>query len=223
MAKVKELSLIAYITVAQVAEVLENKIDQIEQYVYILHDKDVYSEKECTNPDTGEIDVDKLGTLKPPHIHIYLKTVNSRQPAQIANWFKLKNADGVLQNCMREYVKCKSGLIDYMLHRTKNSESKFQYDEKDLITYNLDKYDVNDLACDDCFQIINSILDNVPTIELVKRYGRDFVYHFDSYKNIAKQVFLEEIQRKTDEKTQNIIDSVVEIPIFKGDKMPFEN
>lgn len=58
----------------------------IKEYCYIIHDKDVYSEKEeSQNPEH------KTGTLKPAHIHLLLRFNTPQKLECIAKWFGIKN------------------------------------------------------------------------------------------------------------------------------------
>lgn len=95
----------------------------IEQYAYIVHDKDAYSEE-----DAGE--EHEAGDLKAPHIHIMMKFEKS-QPQHIpyiAKWFKLED------NCCQK-IKNWSSALKYLIHL--DYPEKYQYGA-DEVTANFD-------------------------------------------------------------------------------------
>jgi len=89
----------------------------IQQYAYILHDKDVY-----THADEDENPLHKAGTLKPEHWHVMIKfnAGDSRSLQSVASWFGIDE----------QYVnKSKYGnfnaMLLYLIHHKKFE--KFQY------------------------------------------------------------------------------------------------
>lgn len=82
----------------------------IQNYAYILHDKDLYSEE-----DEFEDSTHKEGTAKPEHWHIVLKLKSNAMPTNtIAKWF------GIPIFCVRG-VKGRGAFFDeieYMLHES---------------------------------------------------------------------------------------------------------
>jgi len=70
--RVRSFCLSTYLTKSEVGEVLRKHERQIRAYAYIEHDRDV----------------NKDGTPKPRHIHLLMRTVNSRTVEDVRNWFK---------------------------------------------------------------------------------------------------------------------------------------
>lgn len=54
-------------------EVIQQKEKAIDEYCYIIHDRDVYEE---------DTDTHKKGDLKPPHVHLLLK-FKKKQPQKL--------------------------------------------------------------------------------------------------------------------------------------------
>ena len=82
----------------------------IEKYAYIIHDKDVYTEEdELANPNH------KKGTLKPPHIHLYLNFNSPQHIPQIAKWFNLGTQ--FLEKCQGREID----VLAYLVHLTPSS------------------------------------------------------------------------------------------------------
>lgn len=109
-----------------IQKILSEKAEKgiLLQYVYILHDKDTYSEEDEQNG------YGKAGELKKPHYHIFLKFKDGRNFDEIANWFNISS------NFIN---KIKARTFDagclYAVHA--NAPQKYQYDIE-LATANFD-------------------------------------------------------------------------------------
>ena len=93
-------------------EVIQQKEKAIDEYCYIIHDRDVYEE---------DTDTHKKGDLKPPHVHLLLK-FKKKQPQKlgyVAQWFKVPE----------NFINCKGKSWEsaclYLAHV--NAPDKFQY------------------------------------------------------------------------------------------------
>ncbi|MDO4293545.1 MAG: Rep family protein [Eubacteriales bacterium] len=98
-----------YLPKEKLLEVLASHSKDIEQYAYILHDKDIQ----------------KDGTAKKPHWHIELKLYKSRRRADVAAWFGLSES----------YIQdSKSGkyenMLLYLIHE--NAPEKHQYSQEEV-------------------------------------------------------------------------------------------
>lgn len=98
----------------------------IKDYCYIIHDKDVYTEKEEEqNPDHV------AGELKAPHIHLLLR-FEKNQPQKshcIADWFK------ITENFVSKVHGKWENAVLYQVHA--NAPKKYQYDIEE-VTSNFD-------------------------------------------------------------------------------------
>ena len=190
MPKFTELFLISYLPSTDIInDILEKKIKSIKSYAFIYHNKDIYLNDIID--DKNEI-LHKKGDLKTPHYHIYLRFKTNRDPDEIKRWFMPKgllDENGLPYNCLSQKVKSSVACIDYLTH--KNEPEKYQYSENDIISYNIDSVLDND-CIDNSIDIVEDMLSGSPTRELVKRYGRDFIYHYSSYSAIVAKIKYED-------------------------------
>lgn len=191
MPKARELFLVSYLpSVDIINDILDKKIKNIKSYAFIFHDKDIYL-NDILDDKTQEV-IHKKGDLKTPHYHIYLRLKTDREPDEIKRWFMPKgllDKNGLPYNCLSQKVKCSVACIDYLTH--KNEPDKYQYSESDIISYNIDSVLDND-AIDNSIDIVEDMLSGFSTRELVKRYGRDFIYHYSSYSAIVAKIKFED-------------------------------
>lgn len=192
-----EFFLVSYLPLDDIQSIIDYKVKQIISYAFILHDKDVYSEKDCLNKDSGIIDTLKVGTQKPSHVHIYLKLCNSRNADEIKRWFVKKDINGKNINCLREIVRNRIGVINYLIHNTKGSKDKYQYNKDDIYSFNIEDIE-EDTPKDITFDIVTDILNSVPKLVLLRKYGRDYLYHYSCYKD-----FVSDLRREEKEEVYN--------------------
>lgn len=203
-----ELFLLSYLSKQDIQDILDNKSNQIQQYAYILHDQDIFLTDKIDS-DTGLYTAHK-GDLKKEHCHIYLKLYNSRDINEICRWFS-KNSKGEKVNCLREKVRSRIGVLNYLTH--KNSPDKHQYSDSDVVSYGL-SFDDNDLGVDDTYIILNDFISGKPIKELVRIYGAKFLYHYNSYKLIKADMDLEESLSLQNLGFNEVVASSNEINIF---------
>lgn len=159
-------SLMSYLSEENIKSVLSFYSFKIRQYAFILHDKDV--------KDNGD--------LVEPHYHIVIYTNNAMTCSAV-----LKLFEGHSENTFIEVVRNKSAINDYLIHKDKNE--KYQYPVSD-ITYSDKKYfdnlsnDYSDSA-ENTLNICLDLIDRVPYVEMIMRYGRDFVINYKRYSDMA--------------------------------------
>lgn len=111
-----------YLKQDKIEKVLKEKKKDIEQYAYILHDKDVY-----TKDEEIKNNLHKEGTIKPAHYHIELKLKYPRRMSDVASWF------GVPSNFIQS---SKSGryedMLVYLIHG--NDDTKHQYAVSEVVS-----------------------------------------------------------------------------------------
>lgn len=138
-------------------------------------------------------DVKEDGTPKEPHIHFLIRTYSSWCPEQVAKWFKgAKDSDGKDINTFCEIASDIGACFDYLLHE--GCEDKFIYPKSDIISFNENDLKPKNESKDDCYDIIEAILNGVSPRELVKRYGRDYVYHKKQYEEVCYDIKIRERQ-----------------------------
>lgn len=186
----KYVSLMSYATEEELTKVLEEKKPYIKGVSYIFHDK-----------ETAE-----------PHFHIALELKRSRKGQAIIRWFKgLKDSKGQTANTFGEEVISVSALRDYFKHEDEESlnKGKHQYTDEDIKVIDglSDAWDyetawekaeakaeAKEQQGDEVEQMLDDIINEVPSREMARRYGRDFMKNAASYRKFAADVVLEESQ-----------------------------
>lgn len=146
---------------------------QVRAFAYIMHDKD---ENE-------------------PHIHLLLRTYDSWTDTQIAKWFKgRKDAKGEECNTFVEVANDIHALKEYMTHSDEESraQGKFEYSESDIRDFGLWDIVSKKDSYDDTMEIVNTILRGVTQRELLRRYGRKYLYHMTDYQQVCSEIRQEE-------------------------------
>lgn len=183
----KFIGFISYASAADIESIINSKANQIDHAFMIFHDKD-----EAEN-----------------HHHIVFGLKGSRKIGEIRGWFsKCVDEEGKEVNTWAEPVLSCSGIADYLTHSTERAKGKHQYSEfdikvilGDLAQYKLLKTNSEIKAgalakaaskADECESLIQDIIDHVPSREMARRYGRDFMKNRKSYLEFASIVLMEE-------------------------------
>lgn len=145
---------------------LLEKSNSIRSYAVIKHDKD-------------ETDI---------HHHVVLRTHSAWSCVRVAKWF-----DGVEegQHTFAQFVHDDQGIIDYLTHKNCAGE-KYVYDDSNIIDEGLSDLIPAEDSRDDTLSIIDDMLSGMSMRELVRRYGRDFVYHVTAYQYVVNIIRSEE-------------------------------
>ena len=141
----------------KLSEILEAKSHVINNYAYIIHDKDLY-----TKADESRNPKHKAGEFKPAHIHLVLKFERS-QPQKtkyICKWFNLA------ENFVSKINGSFEDAVLYLAHI--NAPDKAQYDIKN-ITANFDVQSV--IANADSKDKLSSIVDRILSGE-IREYNK---------------------------------------------------
>ncbi|QKX95696.1 MAG: replication initiator protein [Rapeseed phyllody phytoplasma] len=105
----------------KIENILEAKKNAIQNYAFILHDKDIYQ-----NEKEAQLNGKKIGDLKTPHWHIYLRFNNAYDVKHIAQWFNTE------ENFVSKIKGRFSDALMYMIHA--NRTDKHQYDEREVVS-----------------------------------------------------------------------------------------
>lgn len=141
----------------KLSEILKTKSHVINNYAYIIHDKDLY-----TKADESRNPKHKAGEFKPAHIHLVLKFERS-QPQKtkyICKWFNLA------ENFVSKINGSFEDAVLYLAHI--NAPDKAQYDIKN-ITANFDVQSV--IANADSKDKLSSIVDRILSGE-IREYNK---------------------------------------------------
>lgn len=155
------LHLITYLEVDEILEILNTKDAYIKEALIINHDLD-----ENEN-----------------HRHIVINLNRSRTIEQVVNWFKKdeRNTFG------RKNTYSRKSTIEYLLHINESSveDGKHQYSARDIIAYKCDITEWLNEDKDNSYFILTSVIENVPYLELARKFGKDFIYHYRNYIELA--------------------------------------
>lgn len=100
-------------------EIAQNKLLPM---AWVLHDKDVYTEKdEKANPEHKE------GTSKKPHVHFFVYFSGKRTTSGVVEMFNDFNINYV------EKIECKNAYLAYMLHLRQEGKHRYGYDEMHIL------------------------------------------------------------------------------------------
>lgn len=176
--KTRKFFIRSYLTEEQLKNILEKNRSIIYRWAYALHDRDTENDKP-----------------KVAHTHIYLEFINTYKISKPRNMFKgLIDDKGKEINTHIEFVdKTTAHCIQYLIH--KGYADKFQYSADIIKAENLDleyllSIDLSKASKreDNSFNILESLLENgynsVRLIELSKLYGKDFIYHYRTFKEL---------------------------------------
>lgn len=169
-------SVVTYITSEEeIQRNLGKHGNSIRAFAYIFHDKD-------------END---------PHHHILIRTFSAWTPKQVSQWFNDFNEKK--QNTFAEPVWSREGIVSYLTHS--NEPDKYHYSEDSIKWYNRDDIQQKE-SKDDSYEIIEDLLKGTKTRTMVKKYGRDFIYHINAYNLVAEQIQNEEEAERRDQEAQ---------------------
>lgn len=158
-----------------------------EEIIELCHNLMPQSFSLCTH----DLDLREDGTLKKIHTHVVLCFKTRKRALTLAKLFNTTELRGI--NTSLQLI----GSYEYLIHQ--NEEDKVKYEKSKRYTFNENFF--NDLylqtcdGCDDTLSIIDNIITGVPTRKLVALYGRDLVYHYKNYLEVANAIITEERKR----------------------------
>lgn len=178
--KYRSFCLTSYLSKSQLAEVLYRHDRQIRAYAYIEHNKDI-------NED---------GTPKERHLHILLRLINNRTLDDVRNWFKgYTDLSGLPINTLGQVMHDISSSFEYLTHDTEQAraEGKHLYDPTEIVSNDIQYFKDSTLHDEDNISLaLMEMCDGIPLQEVAKKYGRDFIIHYQSIKllfnDIQKQI-----------------------------------
>lgn len=169
MSKSRYFSLTTYATEKQIQKVVGDHVRSIRSFCYIYHDQD---EAE-------------------PHYHILMRTHSTWSAPQIAKWFAgLLDKEKKPVNTFCEIAQDMDALKTYILHQDEKSreEGKHEYSITDIKDFGFNDLSERKDAYDTSYEILNKVLLGVNPRDLVRYYGRDYLYHHNQYSEVADQV-----------------------------------
>lgn len=173
--RTRVFSLITYIGEDNIKEVIQLHSRSIRAWAYIYHDKE-----EST-----------------PHWHLLIRTYDAWSTNQILKWFdKYKNE--INENTLGQPATDMHALRDYITHSDYESRQKGKhlYDEKDIVDGGMFALVEKKDSFDETYAIINDLLLGTKTREMIRRYGKNYLYHIQQF-DIAKERILWDDMRST--------------------------
>lgn len=172
-------SLITYADEKDIQNVIFNHSSSIRSYAYIHHNRDKTE----------------------PHYHLVIRTYDAWTQTQLLKWFdNLKLSKNV--NTFYEEGGDIGGLHTYLQHKDLKSieAGKEQYELEEIKDFGLFAEYTEKDSYDGTYEIINAMLNGVPTRTLVRRYGKQLIYHYSQFvavrDAITQEDHLEEIYSK---------------------------
>lgn len=178
--RVRSFSLSSYLMKSEVVEVLRKHERQIRAYAFIEHDRDL----------------NKDGTPKPRHIHLLLRTVNSRTVDDVRNWFKgFTDDNGMPVNTLGQEMHDIRSSFEYLTHDTEAaiSEGKFRYDAADIVSNDVEYFKGTSERDEDNITLaVMDLCNGILLRDVALKYGRDFIIHYASIKLLFNDIQLQE-------------------------------
>lgn len=149
-----------------------NKINNLNYAYYCLHNRDLNKE---------------------PHTHIFLSVANSTTALTIQSYFKARDKPNTL---IPEVSVDWRAEIRYLVHL--DSKNKFKYEISDIKSVgSLTKLksalrQSSIQMFDNATSCVFDIIEGMSTRALCEKYGRDFIYHYQSIFAIAQRIIDEE-------------------------------
>ena len=167
--RTRKFSLTTYASEKQIQRVIGDHVRSLRALCYIYHDKD---EAE-------------------PHYHILMRTHAAWTPKQVANWFAgLKDKEKKPINTFCEHANDMDALELYILHADEKSkeEGKHPYSKEDIKDFGMSDLSEKKDSFDSSYEILNRVLAGANPRDLVRYYGRDFLYHLNAYYECADRI-----------------------------------
>ncbi|MBP3608269.1 MAG: hypothetical protein J6J11_08125 [Treponema sp.] len=182
----RKFSLISYLNEEQIQKCLLSHGCQIRCYEYIYHDKDVFDEI-----DEKKNSEHKAGTPKEPHYHILIVTFNQCTVSAVRKWFKgYVDSNGEITTTAQ--VMCDVYSMDeYITHDDKESiaRGKFRYPRSAVKCSDINYFQAKlESEYDNSTLIVEMLLRGVSIRQIVKMFGKDFIYHYSQIKQVVNDI-----------------------------------
>ncbi len=162
-------SLTSYATEKQIQKVIADHVSSLRALCYIHHDQD---ESE-------------------PHYHILMRTHSAWTTTQIAKWFAdLKDKEKKPVNTFCETANDMEALKRYIIHDTEEAREagKHQYSMDDIKDFGMCDLAERKDSYDSSYEILMRVLAGANPRDLVRYYGRDYLYHINCYQECADRI-----------------------------------
>lgn len=182
----RKFGLTSYLNEEQLLKCLLSHLMQIRCYEYIYHDKDLWDEI-----DEKENPLHKAGTPKEPHFHLIIVTYNQCTVSAVRKWFRgYVDSNGPI-NTLCQYCTDIDELDLYLTHEDKKSLSRGKYIYSRSLVVSSDKnyFDAKiERQYDNSVLAVEMLLRGVPIRQVMKIYGKDFIYHYSQIKQVVDDI-----------------------------------
>ncbi len=193
---VRRFGLSTYIPVQELDRYLRH-LPWLQHWAYCHHDKDVESD----------------GTPKVPHTHVILYTYSAKTSSAIKKNFdnyaeELARLSGELkENTLVEVCNDAHMLYRYLTH--KDDPDKYQYPDTDVVVDDIDYWaklcytdGMTDSSNNKGLAMFQDIIQGTTTLEMIQRYGKEYIYHIGSFKQAVSDYSRENYLANMDFKSQ---------------------
>ena len=177
-------NIVFYAGVKELERILLVNLERIAHYAWIVHDKDVYSEDLLDNDGNY---VHKAGELEKPHIHLTIEFYNGLSFSACKRLFTTENDKPRVERTFD-----KVAIYEYLTH--KNDKDKYQYSKAEIWSNDIDYFEKlrkeGDKTDSDskAIAIVEEMLANVSPRIMMARYVRDYIIHYNQYKDMCDRV-----------------------------------
>lgn len=170
-AKPRYHAFMTYATIEQINKVIYNHQSSIVSYAYICHDQD-------------KTDI---------HHHLIVRTYDGWSSAQILKWFSFIKLE-TNQNTFVEELGDLKAFALYLTHKDAKSieQGKHPYDKSLIRDFGLISNDVSHESYDDTYEIVLAMMGGMRTRDLVRRYGKKFIYHYSQFEAVKEAIMRED-------------------------------
>lgn len=127
--------------------------DKLIPMAYVVHDKDVYTEKPeliGKHAKNAVVDADNIGKPVDEHVHFFAYFNGKRTAGGVVNMFSELNIK------YAERIECKNAYLAYMLHLRQDDKHKYGYDEMVVLNgLKVNFADLNDVDFGDVLSFAN--------------------------------------------------------------------
>lgn len=166
----RNFSLVTYLRPEQIESVLLRHDRQVKAYAYITHDK-------CN---------------KEVHTHLLICLINNTTCNAIQNWFSGFEDEKCLQiNTLVQPMHDLYSSYKYLTHETEQAidDGKYLYSADDIKGNNISYFtDTSKQDVDNLTLAINDLLAGIPLVEVMQKYGRDFIVHYGHIKTLFNDI-----------------------------------
>lgn len=181
--RTRRFSMVSYIPTTELDKWLRGQ-KWVQHWAYCYHDKDFEN-----------------GKPKPPHTHVLVCTYDAKTVSAMRKRFgrlaiEVAEEGQPPQNTLGGAMSSPCGAWRYLIHA--DNPEKYQYPVGDRVAddyvywNDVDTYfDTTDTTHNHGLAMVEDVLNGTSTMELVRRYGKEYIYHSKQIRDVVKDVIHE--------------------------------